>query len=459
MKRVKLVAARAEKCWTLEQAAEHIGCAANTLSRWELGVMTPSAYYRARLCAVYDKPAEALGLVEADEVIPLTDLSALPKELQTFLHADLTTRLMTLVCSPQASRRHLQHLLSQTIEEFTMNTGHDVTLTRREALRRLAMFPVLLSASGSIQRPTEDTLNQYAAGITACEHLSRGNYEDMALAFSVLSTYVPVLKAIVRESHQYRKEAAGLVAQGYLLLHVLGLHVESPTVAIAKGYAQLAVTYSQESGDLFLHLKALRNLAWDYHHSKQFLHALQTIEQARYLVEHRRTPVSPQVRSSIYSTLALIQVKNGVSATPTLHLAKEAFFAPTNDGEDLVHVDFGGYGRLMKHTGLTHYYQAEHKEALDSFAQVIDPNDLSTKVTMPIRIHVGLLNDQTLTALKSPTRDMEQVIAFWKAGMQGAIGLQSQQRFEEACTTYEVMEGVWPGEQRIKELRDLVVHW
>jgi transcriptional regulator with XRE-family HTH domain len=322
MKRTKLTAGRAEKCWTLEKAAELIGCAPNTLSRWELGVMTPSAYYRAQLCAVYGKTVEALGLVEADEVIPVTDLSALPEHVQATLHADLTTRLMTRVCTPHANQRHLQHLLSQTTEEFTMNTGHDAALTRREALRRLAMLPVLLSASGSIQRPTEGTLNHYAAGITACEYLSRGNHQDMVLAFSLLSTYLPVLKAIVRESSSQRKQAAALVAQCYLVLHMLGLHVESPTVAIANGYAQRAVTYSQESGDLGLRLRALKHLAWDYYNRKQFQSALKTIEQAKSLIERSQTPVPPDVRSSLYSTLALIQVKNGVSATPTLHLAK-----------------------------------------------------------------------------------------------------------------------------------------
>jgi len=122
-------------------------------------------------------------------------------------------------------------------------------------------------------------------------------------------------------------------------------------------------------------------------------------------------------------------------------------------------VSFGGYGRLMKHTGQTHCHQGEYKEALDAFAKVIDPNDLSAKVAMPIRMHVGLLNVQTLAALKSPTRDMEQVITFWKAGLQGAITLQSQLWFEEACTVYEVMQGAWPSEPRIRELRGLVVHW
>lgn len=54
---------------------------------------------------------------------------------------------------------------------------------------------------------------------------------------------------------------------------------------------------------------------------------------------------------------------------------------------------------------------------------------------------------------------MERVIALWKADIQSAHTLRSQQRFEEAYMAYEVMEGVWPNERRIMELRDLIVHW
>ncbi|MBV9691998.1 MAG: helix-turn-helix transcriptional regulator [Ktedonobacteraceae bacterium] len=457
IKRAKLTAARAEKCLTLENAAELIGCAANTLSRWELGRMTPSAYNRARLCAFYGKTPEELGLVE-EQSAPVSPLSALPDTVQAFLNADLTTHLLALVCTHQADGRLLQNVLARTIEEFPMTTGHDAVLTRREALRRLAMLPVLFSSRDSTRKAVHDTLVQYAAGITACEYLGRGDHEDIALAFSLLTAYVPVLRTIVKDSSMYRKEAAGLAAQCYLLIDVLGFHMESPTVAIAKGYAQLAVTYSQESGDTVLCLRALRNLTWAYNHIKQFEPALQTIERARLLMEQSRTPLPPQLRSSIYSTLAVIQVKNGVSATPVLGLAQEAFFGPPGDSENLVHVSFS-YAQLMRNIGITQYYQAEYKEALQSFAQVIDPNDLSAKVVMRSTTHVGLLNTQTKATLKSPNRDLEQVIALWKAALQGAITLQSQQCFDEASMTYEVMEGVWPGEPRIRELRDLVVHW
>ncbi len=337
-----------------------------------------------------------------------------------------------------------------------MNIGHEAALTRREALRRLAMLPVLFSLNWSTPRPLEETLSQCAAGITACEYLSKGNHEDMALAYSTLSAYLPVLKTIVKESSLYRQEAATLVAQSYSLKHVLGLHVESPTVAM--GYGKLAVTYSKESGDVLLQVTTLRRLTWDYLQDKQAKQALRMIEQAKYLIEHSHTLIPPRVRSGIYSTLAVIQAKNGLSALPTLNLAQESFFASPVDAGEPGHANFS-YAQLIRNDGLARYHQGLYQEALDAYAQIIDSDDLAPKVAMPIRTRVELLYAQTMAALKSPGRDMEQVMKFWTADIQGAIELQSQQCFDEACMAYEVMEGVWPSEQRITELRDLIVHW
>jgi hypothetical protein len=78
---------------------------------------------------------------------------------------------------------------------------------------------------------------------------------------------------------------------------------------------------------------------------------------------------------------------------------------------------------------------------------------------MAVRTRVEILTNQTMAALKSPTRDREQIITCWTASMQGAIALQSQQRLDESCLAYEVMAGIWSGDQRITALRDLTRHW
>ncbi len=456
MKRTKLVAARARKYWTLEQAAERIGCAPNTLSRWELGVMVPSSYNRARLCAVYDMTTEELGLEE--EVIRLTDLPAMTGDLQVLLNADLTMRLLALVFTPHGNPLRLQAVLSRTIEEFAMDTSHEAVLTRREALRRLAMLPVLFGISVGVQRPLEETLRQCAAGITACEHLSKGNHEDMALAYSMLSAYLPTLKTVVTESSLYRKEAAALVTQSYLIKFLLGLHIEGTSAATR--YVKRAVAYSKESGDVILQLTAIRRLTWAYLDDKQPGQALRTIEQAKHIIENSRTPVPPRLRSSIYGTLAVMQAKNALDVTSTLPLAQEAFFASPVEGDDgsLSHVDFS-FAQLVRNDGLAYYYQGRYQDALEAYTRIIDSENFTPKMVMSQWIYTELVHLQTMATLKNPTRDMTQVIALWKADIQGATALRSQQRFEEAYMAYEVMEGVWPNERRIMELRDLIVHW
>jgi transcriptional regulator with XRE-family HTH domain len=454
-KRTKLVEARARNNWNLEQAAERIGCAPNTLDRWELGTMKPAAYYRARLCEVYGITTEELGL-EEEKIIAFPKRS---KDIQTFLYADLTTRLQDLALVTHCKPYKVQRTIVHALKEFSaMNAGHeDVVLTRREALRRLAMFPVVLS-SGATQQPLERILNACAAGITACEQLSKREHEDISLAFSMLNTYLPVLKTIVKESSTHRKDAASLTAQAYLLRHILGLHIESPDVAIARGYAKLAVTYGEQSNDPSLQIATLKNLTWAYNHVKNYPQALRTIEQAKSLAERYQKSLPPTVTSRVYGTVAVIQVKNGIDPSYALDQAEAAYSLSPPGKYDLNAMDFG-YAQLMRDNGLAHYYQGKYNDALVAFARVIDPNDLTSKMPMPVRTYVELLNNQTMAALKSPDRDMEQVITCWKASVKGAVTLQSQQRFDEAYMAYEVMAGIWPKEKAIANLREHIIHW
>ena len=456
MQRTKLVAARARKCWTLEQAAERIGCAPNTLSRWELGNMTPSFYNKERLCAAYSMTRAELGLEE--EITHVTKLPAMTNDLQVVFNADLTMRLLALVLTSHGNALKLQAVLARTLEECAMDTGREAALTRREALRRLAMLPMLFGISTGIQRPVEETLHQCAAGLTACEYLSKGNHDDMVLAYSMVSLYVQLLKPVVKDSSLHRKEAAALMTQSYLIKFLLGLHIEGTSAATR--YVRQAVAYSKESGDVILQLTAIRRLTWAYLDDRQPGQALRTVEQAKHIIENSRTPIPHRLRSSVYGTLAVMQAKNALDVTSTLPIAREAFFAPPveNDNGSLSHVDFS-FAQLVRNDGLAYYYQGRYQDALIAYAQVIDSEKFTPKVETPQWIYTELVHLQTMATLKSPMRDMEQVMALWKADIQGAITLQSQQRFEEAYQAYEVMEGVWPNERRIMDLRDLIVHW
>ncbi len=103
--------------------------------------------------------------------------------------------------------------------------------------------------------------------------------------------------------------------------------------------------------------------------------------------------------------------------------------------------------------------QGDYAQALDSFYQLIDSETLNGKRALPARVRIEGLNIMTMALLKSPKKDMERTIHCWQTAVQEAQTLQSEQRLSEAFVSYEVMQGVWPGEKRVAALRELAVHW
>ncbi len=53
---------RMQRGWSQARVAESIGTDAGNVSRWERGRSSPSPYFRERLCQLYEKTAQELGL-------------------------------------------------------------------------------------------------------------------------------------------------------------------------------------------------------------------------------------------------------------------------------------------------------------------------------------------------------------------------------------------------------------
>lgn len=66
----RLKRARYEMGWTQTELAEKVGTTFETVSRWERGIKAPSAYYRRKLCDVFGKKAEELGLLVETDIMP-----------------------------------------------------------------------------------------------------------------------------------------------------------------------------------------------------------------------------------------------------------------------------------------------------------------------------------------------------------------------------------------------------
>src|SRR4051812_18004041 len=100
----------------------------------------------------------------------------------------------------------LQVMLNAEIErDNTMSKDTTTDISRRDTLRLLAWLPVqalglsALSASELAPRASADILTHCAAGIVACEHLGKGKHDDISLAQTAISSYLPTLKKIVKE--------------------------------------------------------------------------------------------------------------------------------------------------------------------------------------------------------------------------------------------------------------------
>src|SRR5581483_8283346 len=169
MERTRLSQARHKRFWTLEEAAERIGVDPASLSRWEKGKSSPPPVNVQRLCNAYGMTAQQLGL--EDETLSGYGQNTPPVEdaLTPFQQQDLTLRLMRIVgqWSHQSARYSvLQTLITQELEQ-SMNEDLQAQLTRRDALRRLALLPVELlglSAMGAVLKfPIEEILAHCAA--------------------------------------------------------------------------------------------------------------------------------------------------------------------------------------------------------------------------------------------------------------------------------------------------------
>lgn len=337
-------------------------------------------------------------------------------------------------------------------------TTKNYQITRREALCSLAALPMItfgLTVSGRMVEPAHygNVLVQCTASLEACWELTQSEEaDDIALAFKSVSKYLPILKSIVNNSPQHRKEAADLAARYAILKTILGWHFKGFTETIH--YAKEAMEYSKETEDISLQLSAYSKLAWAYFYDKKYRSALETAQEAQFLLEQTDAPLPPCILGGTYSTLALMQTKNGKAVDGALGKITEI------DPGDQIHA-FMEFTRadLPREVGLIHYYRGNQTKAMELLEQIIDPITLTARLPIGRRGRIEVFNTMALAILKSKNRDMEKAVHLWMLAMEEAKTLQSTWGFTEALTTYELMEVVWPGEQRIADLRDYIIHW
>ncbi len=89
--------------WSQAKVAEQIGTDATTVSRWERGLFSPTPYFRERLCTLFSKNAEELGLLENGDQSPEREPRVLSPRHPTSLAFQQETEQRHLVRPQTAS--------------------------------------------------------------------------------------------------------------------------------------------------------------------------------------------------------------------------------------------------------------------------------------------------------------------------------------------------------------------
>ena len=334
-------------------------------------------------------------------------------------------------------------------------------MSRREALRRLATLPLLTLHLNALTptetAPPETVLAHCSAGVVACWYLRRG--KELSFADSTVSAYIPTLKMLVASSSHSRKEAADILVQCYLLKAALSWHVSTPVDGIS--YAQQAETYSQVAEKPLLQVAALRSQAAVYCYAHQWGQALHTGLRAKHVLES--TPkelIPPLARSYVYAGVATYQAyhQQKQDALTSLKKAHATFFEQSKTEAVPLWIDHS-IGNLLINDGLTHRYLELYEGAVDSFAQVEQEYLQDSTVTFDGTVEAQIEQVIAEVSRDDQVRDMDKCIALWTQGLAGVKATQSNKHFSDAVVAYTAMKAVWPGEMRIKQLREQLIHW
>lgn len=484
--RAQLIATRHACHLSQDEVAAQLGVSKVTVHRWEKAGDVPQPLHLRKLCSLFGKSAAELGFPEppseCEEVVGVaqtnTDLNNEEEGevnvLTVFRQHHLTSRLMVRIWNwPPGDARYqkLQRLIVSELEDNAMNNE----MSRRDALRFLALVPVDmlgLSQFGAVFKKAfsyEDILKHCAAGIVACWKLRKE--KELAFADLTVSTYIPTLQAIVKTaSESHRQAAAELLAQCFLLKAPLAWHLAATNNSVV--YAQQAEAFSLVTSNHLLQITALKAQAAAFVYANQWRQALRAAEKAKYLLEERdkrdqqrhasassrpaEEPIPQLAQSYLYAGLAISQAYDGrkEEALYSIQKAHTTFFAQSEVPP--IWIDHS-LGNLLIHDGETHMYLGLYEEALDSFEQIDAQYAQTSGISMSCHIESLFTQVMAETSRDDQPRRMERCIDLWIRGINGANELQSQQRFDDAQQAYIALRAAWPGEKRVKDLRDYLV--
>lgn len=411
---------RLARGWTQEYVAQQLEVDPKTIQRWEQGKNQPQPRQYKRLC----------DLFHVQEIPSATSINDF---IENFTESDLTSCLLRILFRKESLARCQSQLIVMLEADMTTDA-----MNRRDALRRLVAVPLLWGLSLT----SSELLTQIAAGVTALWYLRRG--KDFTFVLTALLRYIPLLQG----AYHLNEDASNLLAQCLLLKATC----EEQLYRNYAGALQDREKAELHSKSILLKIASLRAQAVAYWYTEDWGKAIQVTEKAKAL--SAQSPL--MLQSYVLCGLAKYKARIGSDRQEIFTLIGQA---QQTYGDAQVKKEtaplWTGYdeGNLWLNVGLAYSHIDEPKQAIAAFSHM---DTLNTHETYLVESY---LDRVMIEATRENTRDMEFCIDYWTRGLQGAIALQSEEKYEMAKVVYAALRGAWPGETRIKGLSGMIQHW
>jgi transcriptional regulator with XRE-family HTH domain len=241
----QLIAARKQKMWSQQKAAEEIGIDRKTYIRWEKGQHIPQPNTLELICNTFGMPAGELGFTDGiqisgnlaaitgrEVVVSASSDDSFEEESRdwtTWLGVKLA-QIVTMVERWRGQTAFCDELQIMVDQEIKM-IDHELQLhqveeqqaiSRRQALITIAALATAEGTELVTEAAVEEFLPHCAASITFCWRLMKG--KGFVAIVDILSTFVPRLATVALRPSKYQQVAARLAVQASIIQGILAMH-------------------------------------------------------------------------------------------------------------------------------------------------------------------------------------------------------------------------------------------
>ena len=322
-------------------------------------------------------------------------------------------------------------------------------ISRRQALIMIAALPSMpLSWNPSIATSivAEQFLPQCAASITACWHLLQE--QGLTAVEEILPTYLPMLMTLALRPSKYQIAAARLATLANMLRAIVAKHRLKDNER--ERYCNEAIRCSYFSNERRLQAAALMSLGYTYLFCLPFRlkAAIETFQNALQTLGNEAS----LLKSDIYIGLAdaHAQCQEEREALECIAQAQNHFPSHPEYDPSFLYADcslpvlYQWEGKMCLHLAEHYPSQDYYEKAFYSFEKATEAHPLHDRGTSEIII------DQANAALGMG--ELSIYTSYLRKGVELAVTLGSQRRYNEAYAVYQQTPNPWHSEQQIRAL-------